>query len=70
MEGYIKLYRKLLESPVFQNEKALKVWIWCLCKATHKDREQLVGRQIVNLKTGQFIFGRKKASEELKINET
>lgn len=69
MEGYIKLYRKLLESPVFQNDKALKIWIWCLCKATHKDIEQLVGRQIVKLEIGQFIFGRKKASEELKIKE-
>jgi hypothetical protein len=69
MEGYIKLYRKLLESPIFQNEKALKVWIWCLCKATHTDHEEIVGRQIVSLKVGQFVFGRLKASEELKMND-
>lgn len=70
MEGYIKLYRKLLESSVFQNEKALKVFIWCLLKATHKDREQLVGQQLIKLESGQFIFGRKKASEELKMKES
>lgn len=70
MEGYIKLYRKLLESPIFQNEKALKVWIWCLCKATHKEIDVLVGQQIVHLESGQFVFGRKKASKELKINES
>ena len=71
MEGdtWIKLYRKLLKSPIFDNEKALKVWVWCLLKATHVEREQLVGRQTVQLKKGEFIFGRKKASQELKMKE-
>jgi hypothetical protein len=48
----------------------LKIWIWCLLKATHIDRNQLVGQQIVELKKGQFVFGRKKASEELKMTES
>lgn len=69
MDGWIKLYRKLLNSPIFENERALKVWIWCLLKATHEDREQLVGRQTIYLKSGEFIFGRKRASEELKMPE-
>ena len=67
--SYIKLFRKILKSPIWDNEKMLKVWIWCLLKATHKDRDQLVGRQMISLKKGQFIFGRKKASDELKIKE-
>lgn len=66
--GWIKLYRKLLQSPIFENEKALKVWVWCLCKATHVEREQLVGKQLVHLEKGQFITGREKASKELKMN--
>lgn len=69
-ESWIKLYRKLLKSPIFDNAKALKVWIWCLLKATHVERKQLVGQQIVELKSGEFIFGRKKASEELKMTES
>lgn len=68
-KSWIKLYRKILESPIFENEKALKVWIWCLVKATHKEREQLVGKQIVHLEKGQFVTGRKKASKELKIKD-
>lgn len=68
-KSWIKLYRKILESPIFENEKALKVWIWCLIKATHKEREQLVGKQIVHLEKGQFVTGRKKASEELKMKD-
>ena len=62
-KSYIKLFRKLLNSPIFENEKALKIWIWCLLKATHKERLQLVGQQEVNLQKGQFVFGRKRASE-------
>ena len=69
-KSYIKLFRKLLDSPIFENEKALKIWIWCLLKATHKERLQLVGQQEVNLEKGQFVFGRKKASEELKMSES
>lgn len=68
--SYIKLFRKLLNSPIFENEKALKIWIWCLLKATHIEREQLVGQQIVKLKKGEFVFGRSKASEELKMTES
>lgn len=67
MAGWIKLYRKILESTVFDNEKLLKVWIWCLLKATHDEYEQLVGRQIVNLQKGQFVTGRNAASKELKM---
>lgn len=67
---WLKLYRKLLKSPIFENEKALKIWIWCLLKATHIEREQLVGQQIIYLEKGQFIFGRNKASEELKMTES
>lgn len=68
MNGYIKLYRKLLENKIFDNEKLLKVWVWCLLKATYKEHDQLVGLQTVHLMPGQFIFGRFKNAEELKIN--
>lgn len=67
IEGWISLHRKLLDSAVFQNADLLKVWIWCLLKATHKDYETMVGMQVVELKTGQFITGRNKGSDELKL---
>lgn len=66
-QGYVKLYRSLGESEIFQNEKLLKVFIWCLLKATHKEREQRVGRQKVELQEGQFVFGRNTASIELNM---
>lgn len=65
--GYIKLHRKLLDCSVFQNEKLLKVWIWCLFKATYKDRQVIMGNTVIDVKQGQFVYGRLKAAEELKI---
>ncbi len=65
MQGWFKMYRCLLEKPMFNNAKLLKVFIWCLCKATHKKHKQLVGRQLVSLEPGQFVTGRNKAAQEL-----
>ena len=70
MKNWLKLNRSILSSSVFDNPKLLKVWIWCLCKASHKEHDQVVGKQVQHLEAGQFIYGRKKASEELKIPES
>ena len=70
MAGWIKLHRKLKDSLVFDNPDLLKVWIWCLLKATHDDYIQMIGLQEVELKKGQFIFGRKVAANELKMSES
>ena len=70
MAGWIKLHRKLKDSLVFDNPELLKVWIWCLLKATHDDYSQMVGLQEVYLEKGQFVFGRKVASSELKMSES
>lgn len=70
MAGWIRLHRKLKDSLVFDNPDLLKVWIWCLLKATHDDYTQMVGLQEITLEKGQFVFGRKAASVELKMSES
>lgn len=71
-EGWIKLYRKSIDSQVFQNEALWKLWTWCLLKANHKDAWVPVksgkGTTEVFVKRGQFIFGRNTAAKELKMN--
>lgn len=73
MEGWIKLHRSLLESSQFADLATLKVWIWLLLKASIKTRNVGLkigkGSQVINLKRGQLIFGRKRAAEDLGINE-
>lgn len=66
-QGYIKLHRKLLDSPIFTSDKGLRIWIWCLLKAEFKEKDAYIGRTKRLIKPGQFIFGRHSASEELDI---
>lgn len=71
-DGWIKLHRQIIDSPVFAHPTALKIWVWCLCRASHKDSHVLldVGGSFttVFVKRGQFLFGRHKAEESLGID--
>ena len=72
-EGWIKLYRKSIDSQVFQSEGLWKIWTWCLLKANHEERWVSIktgkGTSEVFVKRGQFVFGRKTAAKELKMVE-
>ena len=69
--GFVSLWRKTLDSEIFQNANALKMFIWGLLKATHKEMWIPIkvgrGTKTVHLKPDQFIFGRNKAAEELGV---
>jgi hypothetical protein len=71
-DGYIKLFRRLIHSRVFQNEGLLKVFIWCLLKANHKEKWVSIksGRSIKEVKVlpGQFVFGRNVAAKEMQMS--
>ena len=67
--GYVKLWRKSIDSGFFQNPNLWTFWCWCLMKASHKKIKQVVGFQNIELLPGQFLFGRKAASVELKMSE-
>jgi hypothetical protein len=68
INGYIKLYRKLIQSPVFQDEKLLKVWLWCLMKASYRDRKFMHGNSEVSVRAGQFICGTRSAADVLNMS--
>lgn len=69
--GCILLSRALLDSVVFQNEKWLKVWVWCLLRANFKEKSVPVktgaGFSVVDVQRGQFIFGRNKNAKDLNM---
>lgn len=65
MQGYIKLYRKIMDSPIWGDPYYLKLWMYCLMKATHKKREVIFGNQVITLEPGQFITGRNALAEDL-----
>ena len=67
--GYVKLWRKSLDSPVWKNPNLWRFWSWCLLKASHRETAELAGYQCVQLNPGQFLFGRKVASQETGLSE-
>lgn len=64
-QGYIKLYRKILDSPVWSDPYYLKLWLYCLLKATHRERKVIHGNQVITLQPGQFLTGRISLAEDL-----
>lgn len=59
-QGYIKLYRKTIDSSIFNHEGMFKLWILCLLKANHKKAEVILPGILkpIPVKPGQFIMGR------------
>lgn len=68
-QGWVSLHRKLLDNPIFKNHKLLQTFLYCLLRATHDDIEQLVGDDIVSIKTGQLVTGRKAISRATGLTE-
>ena len=68
-KGWISLHRSLLNHWIYEDAEYLKIWITFLLEATHKKQRKLVGNQSIELDVGQFVFGRKKFAERLKIKE-
>jgi hypothetical protein len=72
MEGWVKIYRQILESEIFANSKALKIFIWLILKANIKTRfiplKIGAGDSTVKIEYAQLLFGRFKAEEELGID--
>ena len=65
MQGWIKLHRKIMSNPIWQNPYHFKLWSYCLMKASHKEHEQMVGNQIVKLSPGEFVTGRTSLADDL-----
>ena len=68
MEGWIKLYRKLIENPIFLKPELLQLFIYCLLKANHEAQRIIFNGQEIEIKLGQFITGRNAMAKDLKQN--
>jgi len=68
-ESYVPLFRSLLNHRYMADAHKFQFWVWCLLKATYKERKVLIGNQTIELQPGQFIFGRKEAAKALGTTE-
>ena len=69
MDGWLKLYRSILDSAVFQDADILKVWIWLLCNVAFEHHDTVCYGKVIHLKPGQIATGRKKIAQCTDLNE-
>ena len=67
--GYVKLWRKCLDSGLLNNATAWQLFGYLLLKATHRPHKQVMSGAVFDLQPGDVIFGRAKAAEELGVGE-
>lgn len=69
--GWIKLHRKILDNPICKKPNWGWLWVCLLLMANHDENEKFIWNgEVVHLKKGQFITGRKKLHEATKIPES
>lgn len=69
-DGWIKLHRSMLDSPIFSNAELLRLWVYLLMHAAYTEVDVMVGNQMIHLKPGQLVTGRKKISRDLGLDES
>ena len=73
-DGWIRLWRKALDSDVFADPLLWHLFSWCLLSANHTTAHVRVkigrGETVVKLEPGQFLYGRKSAGRKLALPES
>jgi hypothetical protein len=67
--GYIKTYRKFIESSFYKKPLVTRLAEHCLLRANHKKQKIYFNHQEIELLPGQFIAGRASLSEETGISQ-
>lgn len=71
MEGWICLYRKILENPIIcKDSDYFAVWCYLLLSATHDNIKAIFKGKKIILMSGQLITGRKSIAEKFNISES
>jgi hypothetical protein len=65
MEGYIKLYRQIMDNKLWYTRPFAKgqAWVELLMMANHKDNDFLFGNKTIHIERGSFITSILKLSE-------
>jgi len=68
MNGWIRLDRKIMESFVWDDPEALKLWLYLLMGAATEDKTAVFNGKPLSLNRGQIVFGLNAASARLGIS--
>lgn len=67
--GYVKLWRKTLDSGLLENGPAWQLFGYLLLNAAHRPHRKIVGGAVFDLQPGQVVFSRAKAAAKLDLSE-
>ena len=68
--GFIKLHRTLLDNPISKKPQYAWLWTVLLLMANHKPNKFMWNGEIIIIKEGQLITGRKQLSQKTGIPES
>jgi hypothetical protein len=65
--GYIKVFRSILDTPAYQDDRLARLWFHCLLRANFRDRHVPLDGvlQPVLIRRGQFLTSRRTLHAEL-----
>lgn len=67
--GYVKLWRKTLDSGIIGNGPAWQLFGYLLMNACHTERKQIVRGAVFELNPGDVVFSRSMAAAKLGLGE-
>jgi len=67
-EGWVKIYRKLLDNPIMQEPELLQLFIYLILRANHADKPFFWNSETITVKRGSVITGRFEIAKTLKQN--
>ncbi len=70
MSGWIKLYRKIWENPRSSDPAWVSIWIYLITHASYGGLKAKFNGEIIVLKPGQIVTGRKAISDTTGVNES
>lgn len=69
--GWIKLHRKILESPIIMKDPDhIAIWVWLLLNVTHTVKKVDFAGKIISLQPGQLTCGRQQIAEGSKVDRS
>lgn len=68
--GWVKVHRKFEHKGYYKDSHYVHLWLHCLFRANFEPQEILHNGEIMKLKRGQFLTGRKALSRETGISES
>ena len=67
--GWLKVHRALMDHWCATEPEALAVWIRMLCEANFEDKKSNIYGQLIEVKRGQLVYGRKEFSKRCGVTE-